>query len=61
MLIGTLGILIAIIAISTMIFLHELGHFIAARMFGIEVEEFAIGMPSYKLAKLFTWLRAPKR
>jgi len=55
MLIGTLGILIAIIAISTMIFLHELGHFIAARMFGIEVEEFAIGMPSYKLAKLFTW------
>jgi regulator of sigma E protease len=54
-LIGTLGILIAIIAISVMIFLHELGHFIAARLFGIEVEEFAIGMPSFKLARLFTW------
>jgi regulator of sigma E protease len=54
-LIGTLGILIAIIAISVMIFLHELGHFIAARLFGIEVEEFAIGMPSLKLARLFTW------
>ena len=53
--IGTLGILIAIIAISVMIFLHELGHFIAARLFGIEVEEFAIGMPSFKLARLFTW------
>ncbi|GAB4417327.1 MAG: M50 family metallopeptidase [Anaerolineales bacterium] len=53
--IGAIGILIAIVAIGAMIFLHELGHFVAARMFGIEVEEFAIGMPSYKLATLFKW------
>ncbi|MCK7482002.1 MAG: site-2 protease family protein [Candidatus Moduliflexus flocculans] len=29
-----------------MIFLHELGHFIAARWAGIEVEEFGFGLPS---------------
>jgi regulator of sigma E protease len=38
-----------------MIFVHELGHFIAARWAGIEVEEFGLGLPSYKLATLFTW------
>jgi regulator of sigma E protease len=38
-----------------MIFVHELGHFIAARWAGIEVEEFGFGLPSYKLATLFTW------
>ncbi|MBI2333951.1 MAG: site-2 protease family protein [Chloroflexi bacterium] len=38
-----------------MIFVHELGHFIAARWAGIEVEEFGFGLPSYKLATLFRW------
>ena len=55
MFLGALGIVIAIFAIGAMIFLHELGHFTAARLFGIEVEEFSIGMPSYKLATLFKW------
>jgi regulator of sigma E protease len=38
-----------------MIFVHELGHFIAARWAGVEVEEFGFGLPSKKLVTLFTW------
>ncbi len=34
-----------IIAIAAMIFLHEAGHFIAARLFKIPVDEFGIGFP----------------
>ena len=32
-----------ILGIAAMILIHELGHFVAARAFGIEVEEFSIG------------------
>jgi regulator of sigma E protease len=42
-------------ALSFMIFIHELGHFIAARWAGIEIEEFGFGLPSKKLVTLFTW------
>lgn len=42
-------------ALSFMILVHELGHFIAARWAGIEVEEFGFGLPSKKLVTLFTW------
>lgn len=38
-----------------MIFIHELGHFLAARWVGVEVEEFGFGLPSKKLVTLFTW------
>ena len=34
----------AILIFSVIIFVHELGHFLAARMFGVTVHEFAIGM-----------------
>jgi regulator of sigma E protease len=34
-----------IIAIATLIFTHEFGHFIVCRLLGIEVEEFGIGYP----------------
>ena len=37
-------ILFAILLFSVIIFIHELGHFIAARIFGVTVHEFAIGM-----------------
>ena len=37
-----------------LVFLHELGHFIMARLAKIEVEEFGFGFPP-RLAKLFTW------
>jgi len=52
---GILTLVIFILALGGMIFVHELGHFIAARWMGIEVEEFGFGLPSYKIATLFTW------
>jgi regulator of sigma E protease len=52
---GFVTLIIFIFALGGMIFVHELGHFIAARWAGIEVEEFGFGLPSYKLATLFTW------
>lgn len=38
-----MGFLIALLALSLMIFIHELGHFLAARFFGVYVERFSIG------------------
>ncbi|MBK6792791.1 MAG: site-2 protease family protein [Anaerolineales bacterium] len=52
---GFLSLVIFFFALGGMIFVHELGHFIAARWAGIEVEEFGFGLPSYKLATLFIW------
>ncbi len=43
---GFVTLIIFILALGGMIILHELGHFIAARWAGIEVEEFGIGLPS---------------
>ena len=37
-------IIFAILMFSLIIFVHELGHFICARIFGVKVHEFAIGM-----------------
>lgn len=39
-----MAILITLIGFGIMIFLHELGHFITAKKFGVIVHEFAIGM-----------------
>lgn len=39
-----LTIIAAIIIFSVIIFVHELGHFLTARLFGVTVNEFAIGM-----------------
>jgi regulator of sigma E protease len=48
--ISTLVQFIAVLAF--MIILHEVGHFIACRIFGVEVEEFGIGLPP-RIVKLF--------
>ncbi len=37
-------VLFALMIFSLIIFVHELGHFISARIFGVTVHEFAIGM-----------------
>ncbi len=50
-----ISILVFVLALGGMIFIHELGHFLAARFFKIEVEEFGFGLPSIKLATLFKW------
>ncbi|MBR6091034.1 MAG: site-2 protease family protein [Anaerolineaceae bacterium] len=43
-----------ILAFGIMLFLHEFGHFIVSKAFGIEVEEFGFGLPP-RICKLFTW------
>ena len=50
----TSTLLIFIGAIVLLIIIHELGHFLAAKLFKVEVEEFGIGFPPRAL-KLFTW------
>ncbi len=52
---GFVTLIVFILALGGMIFVHELGHFIAARAVGVEVEEFGFGLPSKKLVTLFTW------
>jgi len=52
---GFVTLIVFLLALGGMIFVHELGHFIAARWAGIEVEEFGFGLPSYKIATLFKW------
>lgn len=52
---GFVSLIVFLLALSGMIIVHELGHFIAARWAKIEVEEFGLGLPSYKLATLFKW------
>ena len=52
---GIITLIVFLLALGGMIFVHELGHFIAARWAGIEVEEFGFGLPSKKLVTLFTW------
>lgn len=44
-------ILLTILVFGVIITLHELGHFIAARLFGVRVNEFSYGMGP----KLFSW------
>ena len=39
-----LYILLAVVVFGILIFIHELGHFIVARLCGVTVLEFAIGM-----------------
>ena len=36
---------LALVVLSVIVFFHELGHFYAARKFGVHVKEFAIGFP----------------
>lgn len=49
--ITVLYILIAILIFGLLIFIHEFGHFICARAFGVGVKEFAIGFGP----KLLSW------
>lgn len=43
-----------ILILSVLVLIHELGHFLAAKAFGMRVEEFGIGIPP-RAKKLFTW------
>lgn len=48
--IGTILQFVAVLA--SMIILHEIGHFLACRLFGVEVEEFGFGLPP-RITRLF--------
>lgn len=59
-------ILLALLVFSALIFIHELGHFIAARLFKVNVQEFALGMGpkilsrrSKKSGILYSWRLFP--
>lgn len=43
-------ILIALIAFSALIFVHELGHYLAAKLVGVRVERFFLGFDAWGLA-----------
>ena len=47
--------IVFILAFGGMVLIHEFGHFIAARMSGIEVDEFGIGLPTPGAITLFKW------
>ncbi|MCF6243559.1 MAG: RIP metalloprotease RseP [Sulfurovum sp.] len=47
-----MGILVAISVLSVLIFFHELGHFIAARYFGVQVDVFSIGFGKKLYSKM---------
>ena len=40
-----LGIILALLIFSLIVFFHELGHFSMAKKFGVRVDEFGIGIP----------------
>ncbi|EKD44795.1 MAG: peptidase M50, partial [uncultured bacterium (gcode 4)] len=40
-----LGIILALLIFSVIVFFHELGHFSMAKRFGVKVDEFGIGIP----------------
>lgn len=40
-----MNLIIMILLISLLVLVHEFGHYIAARMFGVKVSKFGIGMP----------------
>ncbi|MFA6551020.1 MAG: site-2 protease family protein, partial [Patescibacteria group bacterium] len=38
-------IIIFAVLLSVLVFVHELGHFLSARLFGVKAEEFGFGFP----------------
>jgi regulator of sigma E protease len=46
-------VLYVIIGLAVLILVHELGHFFAAKIFGIKVEEFGIGYPPKLFSKKY--------
>ena len=52
-----MGIIIAILLFSFIVIFHELGHFLTAKLNGIEVEEFALGMGPLLFSKEYKGTR----
>ncbi|MDO4312563.1 MAG: RIP metalloprotease RseP [Eubacteriales bacterium] len=52
-----MGIIIAILIFSFIVLFHEMGHFLVAKLNGIEVEEFALGMGPLLFSKEYRGTR----
>lgn len=46
-------IIYAVIVLTVLVFIHECGHYLAARAFGVRVTEFMLGLPAPNIG--FTW------
>ena len=53
-----MSFIIFIIILSLLIIVHELGHFLVAKRFGIRVDEFGLGFPP-RVKELFVWRDTP--
>src|SRR3990167_5940213 len=53
-----MSVIIFIIILSALIIVHEMGHFLVAKKFGIRVDEFGLGFPP-KARTLFMWKNTP--
>ena len=51
-----IGVIVAILVLLTVISLHELGHMLIAKLFGVGVVEYAIGMGPALFSKRFKFL-----
>ncbi|MFA6007843.1 MAG: site-2 protease family protein, partial [Candidatus Shapirobacteria bacterium] len=40
-----MDIVIFVLALSVLVLVHEFGHFLAAKLTGVKVEEFGLGLP----------------
>ncbi|RUM45919.1 MAG: RIP metalloprotease RseP [Hydrogenimonas sp.] len=47
-----MGLIVSILVLSFLIFFHELGHFLFARLFGVHVERFSIGFGKVIFSKV---------
>ncbi len=47
-----MGIIVSLLVLSFLIFFHELGHFTAARFFGVQVDVFSIGFGKKLISKM---------
>lgn len=49
-----MNVIIFILVLGILVFVHELGHFLFAKLFNIRVDEFGFGYPP-KMFKMFSW------
>ncbi len=49
-----MNVIIFILILGILVFIHELGHFLFAKLFNIRVDEFGFGYPP-KIFKMFRW------
>jgi len=68
-LLGVASLFVFLLILSLLVFVHELGHFLVAKAFGVHIEEFGIGFPPRLVGAVrdtqgkwhwFTGFNAPK-